>query len=73
MGDYTFTIEARELSGERSEILHYDNDADAIFSGRDMLAPSHLSVGVGRGVDDAVEWLGAWDWCDGKPRWAPEE
>jgi hypothetical protein len=73
MGDYTFTIEGRELSGERSEILHYDNDADAVISGREMLDRSHLSVSVGRGVDDAVEWLGAWDWSEAQPRWTQEE
>jgi hypothetical protein len=48
LGDYTFTIEAREQSEERSEILRYDNDADAIISGRETLHRSHVSVGVGR-------------------------
>lgn len=71
--DYTISVEAEDLSREEAEVLHFDNDADALLAGADMLSEHHCSVAVARGTGDEAEWLGAWDWHAGGRRWTPDE
>lgn len=70
---YTFSIEGDDLATEHLEVRVLENDVAAVVVAAKLLGPGHAAVSVGRGEGDAVEWLGAWDWCEGKPRWTAEE
>jgi hypothetical protein len=71
--DYTLSVEAEDLSRDEAEVLHFDNDADAVFAGAEMLSERHTSVAVARGSEGGAEWLGAWDWVRGGRRWTPDD
>lgn len=73
MAEYTFSVDGRDLGDERVETRVLENDKAAMDVGARTLGPQHQSVSVGRGSGDAVEWLGAWDWCEGAPRWTRDE
>jgi hypothetical protein len=73
MPTYTFTLEGRDLAHERVTTEEYGDDAKALIGASNLLGPDTLSVSVARGIGDEVEWLGAWDWSDGRNCWTPEE
>lgn len=73
MAEYTFNVEGDDLKTEHVQVRILEDDEAAVHVAARLLGPGHVAVSVGRGEGDAVEWLGAWDWCDGQPRWAPEE
>jgi hypothetical protein len=73
MAQYTFSIEADDLRTEHVEERAHESDEVAVRDAAKMLGPGHIAVSLGRGTGDEVEWLGAWDWCEGEPRWSAEE
>ena len=73
MPPYTFIIEGDDLTTGKVEERLLENDAAAAQVAARLLGSGHVAVSVGRGAEDEIEWLGAWDWCEGQPRWTPEE
>lgn len=67
---YTFTLDGRELADERVTTRKFEDDASAVIAAADLLGDQVQSVGVARGSEDELEWLGAWDWYEGRSRYA---
>ena len=72
MATYTLVITGAADGHQHTTLTTFGDDATAIADVKLVLTPEHTSVAVGRGCGDAVEFLGAWDWCDGHPRWTPD-
>ena len=73
MPQYSFSLQHRDLEGEHLDVQELPGDQVAIDSAGQMLGPDHMAVSVGRGAGEDIEWLGAWDWFDGDPRWTIDE
>jgi hypothetical protein len=69
MTPYTFSIESHRLEDERTGVLDLAMDFNAVTAAGAMLDECHESVSVGRDVGDEIEWLGVWDWCEGRRLW----
>ena len=73
MPTYTLVITGAENGHQHKPVTDFPNDTQAITDAREVLTEEHVSVAVGRGTGEAVEWLGVWDWCAGEPRWTRED
>jgi hypothetical protein len=60
-----------EASGiDELVVTEFRDDATAVARATVFLSPELPVVGVARRSGDDLEFLGAWDWCGGAPRWA---
>jgi len=73
MTTYTLVVTGAADGHQHTSLADFPDDRTLIADARDVLTPEHTSIAVGRGAGPGVEWLGAWDWCEGAPRWTPED
>ena len=72
MRTYTLVITGRN-GHQHTTLAYWGDDATAVQDVKLLLTEEHTSAALGRGSGDAVEFLGTWDWCEGQPRWTPDE
>lgn len=72
MPQYTFRIDPGATGGPETTTEVFENDEVAVHVARRTLGARQASLRVGRGVGEAVEWIGAWlvgprhvAWSDG--------
>jgi hypothetical protein len=51
----------------------FPDDQIATSDAGKFVSSEHPSLGLARGSGDQAEFLGAWDWSDGRACWTPEE
>ncbi|WP_374471191.1 hypothetical protein [Phenylobacterium sp.] len=73
MPTYTLVITGAKDGHQHTTLTTFGDDATAVGDVKHVLTADHTSVAVGRGAADSVEFLGVWDWCEGEPRWTPDE
>lgn len=73
MPKYTFRIDPGPAGGSETTTEVFENDEVAVHVARRRLGTRQVSVQVGRGVGEAVRWIGAWqggrrvEWRDAEP------
>jgi hypothetical protein len=50
----------------------FPDDVSARSSAQALVTSDHASVAVARGLGGEAQFLGAWDWNGGAPRWTAE-
>jgi hypothetical protein len=73
MRTYTLVITGAADGHQHTALTTFGDDATAVADVKHVLTSEHTSVAVARGAGDTVEFLGAWDWCGGEPRWTPDD
>lgn len=71
MPDYTLVITTSDGS-QKPTLSTFPDDATAIGDTGKFVSTEHPSVALARGTGDEAEWLGAWDFEDGRPAWSPD-
>lgn len=72
MATYTLTITGSN-GHQHNTLADFPDDATIIADVRTVVDPEHPTIAIGRGSGGDVQYLGAWDWCAGDPKWTPEE
>lgn len=70
---YTLTITGTDDGHQHTTVVDFSDDASVIADTRAVLDQEHASLAIARGRGDEVEFMGVWDWCEGQPRWTPDE
>lgn len=72
MAIYTLTITG-ENGHQHTQVAEFSDDASIIADLRGVVDAEHPAIAIARGKGADIEFLGAWDWCGGEPRWTPDE
>lgn len=69
MPHYTFQVYPASAGEPERTVQRLENDEVAVHVARRMLGIGRTSVGVGRGVGEEIEWLGAWETQSRRAAW----
>lgn len=72
MATYTLLVTLRS-GAQPWNTTEFADDEMVIADAKGGLGEDVVSVAIARGSRLAdTEWLGAWDWNDGEPKWTPD-
>ncbi|WP_374471374.1 hypothetical protein [Phenylobacterium sp.] len=63
---YTLVITGADGAQQASRTDYRDDEA-VVGDVRHMLSPEQPRIVIGRGMDEPILWLGAWEWREGAP------